>query len=156
MRPGGGLVGGRGPGAAVIDRQLLEIGEDREGQLGAPRIAAELVRGLDVVLDVNRGLLGLDEELALLADAEGVVRRLGRAADLHLVLVDHLFVLLGKSLGVIDVPAERGEEGVDELVADCGLGERGVAVLVVVALEELDELADLRRVGHRRLTVRWW
>ena len=105
--PRGGLVRGCGLGSAVVDGELLEIGEDGEGQLGAPRIAAELVGGLDVVLDVDRGLLGLDEELALLADAEGVIRRLGRAADFDLVLVDDLFVLLGEALHVVDVPAER-------------------------------------------------
>ena len=145
----GGLVRRRGLGAAVVDGQLLEIGEDREGQLGAPRVAAELVRGIDLVLDVHRGLLGLDEELALLAEAEGVVRRLGRVADLHLVLVDHLFVLLREALRVVDVPAERGEEGVDELVAGRDLAERGGVVLVVVAFEELDELDDLGGSNHR-------
>ena len=153
MRPADALSVAAGLDPAVVDGELLEIGEDGEGQLGAPRIAAELVRRLDVVLDVHRGLLGLDEELALLADAEGVVRRFGRAADPHLVLVDDLLVLLREPLGVVDVPAERGEEGINELVADGGLAECGVAVLVVVALEELDKLDDLGRSGHRRLTV---
>ena len=50
---------------------------------------------------------------------------------------------------------ERAERGLDELVADCGLGERGGALLVAVALEGLHELADFSRDRHRRLTVRW-
>ena len=102
----------------------------------------------------DRGLLGLHEELAVLADMEGVVRSFGRSAHLDLVFVDDLFVLLGELLDVVHVPAERGEEGVDELQADRGLAERGIAVLVVVALEELDKLDDLGGCGHRRLTVR--
>jgi hypothetical protein len=60
-----------------------------------------------------------------------------------------------KALCVVNVPAEGDEEGVDELVADRGFAERGVAILVVVALEELHELADFSRDGHRRLTVEW-
>ena len=85
---------------------------------------------------------------------EGVIRHLGRAAHLHLIFVDDLFDRFVKPLGVIHIPAERGEEGVDELQADRGLAERGIAVLVVVALEKLDKLNDLGGCGHRSLTVR--
>ena len=67
------------------------------------------------------GLLGLDEELARAADAEAVVGRLGGAADLDGVLVDHVLVGFGVALLVVDVPAEGLEEGVDELAAELGL-----------------------------------
>lgn len=43
-----------------------------------------------------------------------------------------------------------GDEGIDELVSDCGLGEYGGTVLVVVSLEELDKVNDLGGSGHRR------
>jgi hypothetical protein len=59
-----------------------------------------------------------------------------------------------EALGVVHVPAKGYEQGVNELVANCGFSERGIVVLVVVALEELHELADLSRDGHRRPTVR--
>ncbi|WP_343410346.1 hypothetical protein [Candidatus Amarolinea dominans] len=122
----------------------------------ALRVAAQLIGWFDVVLDVYRGFLGFDEELAFLADAERVVGRLGGVTDEHLVLMHHLLVLLREALGVVDIPAQCGEEGVNELVADRGLAEGRCAVLVVVALEELDELDNLGRSGHGRLTVIWW
>ncbi len=80
--PGGGFVGLVGLDAAVVDGELLEIGQDGEGQLGGPGVAAELVGGGDLVLEVDGGLLGFDEELARAADAEGVIGGLGGAADL--------------------------------------------------------------------------
>ena len=104
----------------------------RERQFGGPGVAAELEGGAGVVFDVDRGLLGLDEELARAADAEAVVRGLGRAADLDGVLVDDVLVGLGVAGPVVDVPAEGLEERVDELAADLGLvvvaGEIGVAL----------------------------
>ena len=93
----------------------------RQRQLGRPGVAAELVGGAGVVLDVDGGLLGLDEELARAADAEAVVGGLGRAADLDGVLVDDVLVGLGVALRVVDVPAEGLEEGVEELAAELGL-----------------------------------
>ena len=89
---GGGLVGFVRLDPAVVDRELLEVGEDAQGQLGAPGVAAELVGRVHVPFDVHRGLLGLDEELARAADAEAVVGRLGAAADLDGVLVHHVLV----------------------------------------------------------------
>ena len=75
--PGGGLVAAVGARAAVVDGELLEVGEDGERQLGRPGVAAQLEGGADVVLDVDGGLLGFDEELARAADAEAVVRGRG-------------------------------------------------------------------------------
>ncbi len=69
---------------------------------------------MDVALDVDRGLLGLDKELAHAADPERVVGRLGEAAHLHRVLVDHVLVRLGVALLVVHVPAERREERVQD------------------------------------------
>ena len=43
----GRLVGFVGLDAAVVDRELLEVGEDAEGQLGAPGVAAQLVGGVE-------------------------------------------------------------------------------------------------------------
>ena len=99
------LVGLVGLDAAVVDGELLEVGEDRERQLGRPGVAAELEGRAGVVLDVDRRLLGLDEELARAADAEAVVGRLGRAADLDGVLVDDVLVGFGVALRCCPCPS---------------------------------------------------
>ena len=141
--PGGGrLIGFVRLDPAVVDRELFEVGEDAQGQLGAPRVAAELVGRVHVAFDVHRGLLGLDEELARAADAEAVVGRLGAAAHLDGLLVHHVLVGLGVALLVGDVPAQRLEEGVDELAADLGFVVRAAAIAVQVGAEALDEIDD--------------
>jgi len=168
-----GLVGLGRLDAAVIDGDLLEVGEDRQRELGGPGIAAQLVGGGGVGLDIDGGFLGLDEELADPADAEAVIGGLGRPADLDRVLVDDVLVGLGVALLVVDVPAEGFEERVDELAADLGLvvaaapgsaapgsaapgsaapgsaaggGARGTVGVGVLG-EALDELEDRSRGG---------
>ena len=106
--------------AAIVDGELLEVGEDAERELGGPGVAAELEGGADVVLDVDGGLLGFEEELAGAADAEAVVGRLGGLADFDGVFVDDVLVGLGVALLVVNVPAEGLEERVEEFAADLG------------------------------------
>ena len=67
---GGGLVFFVGLDAAVVNGQLLEVGQNAQRQLGAPGVAAELEGGRDVVADVDRGFFGFDEKLPQTADAE--------------------------------------------------------------------------------------
>ena len=104
--------------AAVVDGEFLEVGEDGERQLGRPGVAAQLEGGAYVVAHVDRGLLGFEKELPPAADAEAVVRGLGRAADLDRVFVDDVLVGFGVALLVVDVPAEGLEEWVEKLVAE--------------------------------------
>ena len=84
------LVGRGGLDAAVVDGELLEIGEDGDGELGAPGVPAELVGGVDVVADADGGLLGFDEEDPSAAEAEAVVRGAGGALHVQGILVDDL------------------------------------------------------------------
>jgi hypothetical protein len=106
----GGPVGLFGFYAGVVNGQLLEVGEDAERQLGGPAVAPELVGRGNVALDVDRGLLGLDEELAGTADAETVIGRLGITADADGILVDDVLVGVGIARFVIHVPAQGGKE----------------------------------------------
>lgn len=146
---GRGLVGFQRLDAAVVDRELLEVGQNRKRQLGRPGVAAKLVCRRHVALDVHGRLLGLDEELARAADAEGVVGRLGAGADLDDVLVDDVPVGLSQTLAVVHVPAERLEEGVEVIAAKLRLGVTAVAVVVEVQAEALDQLDDLLGCRHR-------
>ena len=49
------------------------------------------------------------------ANAETIVRGLGRPAYPDGVLVDHIFISLGVTAGIVRVPSQRLEEGIDKL-----------------------------------------
>jgi len=144
------LVRGLGALAAVVDRELLEIGENAEGQLGAPGVAPQLIGRADVAFDRYRGLLGFQEELPDSTDAKAIVGRAGRPADLDGVLVDHVLVLLGVAPDVGHVPAQGLEEGVDELHAYAFFLVLVPLVHVQVGGEALHEPLDLSTSLVRR------
>jgi len=144
-----GLVLELGADAAVVDGKLLEIGEDGEGEVGGPGVAAELVGRADIALDVHRGLLRFQEELARPADAETIIGGLGIAPDLDRILGDDVLVGLGPALPVADVPAEFLEERLDELGAELSFLIAGAFVGGEVALEDFDQAFDLLRGGHK-------
>ncbi len=48
---------------AVVDRELFEVGQDAEGQFGAPRVAAELVGGCPSALRSTEGFLASTKNL---------------------------------------------------------------------------------------------
>jgi len=143
-----GLVGVRRAHAAVVDGKLLEVGQQGKRELGRPSVAAQLIGRCRVVLQIDRWLLCLDEELALAADAERVVGGPGVEADLDGVFVDHVFVLLRVAGLVVDVPAESAKEGVDELASHLGLVVGGVEILLAVARKALDEFEYGIWCGH--------
>lgn len=146
---GGGVVAGLGADAAVIDGQLAEIGQDGKGQLGRPGIAAELVGGRGVGDDIDGGFLGLDKELALGPDAKGVIGGLDATALAQAGLVNDVAVAGRAALAVVDVPAQRGKQRVDELGADLSLVIGRAAVEVGVLLVAGDEIANgFERIGH--------
>jgi len=138
------LVVGLDP--AVVHGELLEIAEDAEGELGSPAIAAELEGGAGVVLDIYGGALGFEKEFACAADAEAVVGGFGGLTDFDGVFVDDVLVGFGVAVLVVNVPAERLEEGVEEFAAELGFIVVGRAVGVAVAVEPLDQFKDLRVV----------
>jgi len=92
-------------------------------------------------------LLGLGEEDAAAADAEGVVRRLGRARDLDWLFVDDGLEDFGQAGFVGDIPVERLEPGIEEFKAELLLFVRGPEDLAVL-LEPLDEFDDRRGGRH--------
>ncbi len=96
---------------------------------------------------MDGGAFGFEEELAGAADAEGVIRGLGCAADLDLVLVNYVLEGLGEAQLVVDVAAEGFEEGIDEFDADLSFVVGG-AVGVLIVGETVDEVQDLARGGH--------
>ena len=98
---------------------------------------------------MDGGFLGLDEEFAGAADAEGIVRRGGAGAgNAERIFVDDVLVGLGIALSVVHVPAKGGEEWVDEFLADPCLLVVGVNVGIEVATEGLDTLKNALRNRH--------
>ena len=68
------LVGLIGLLPTVIDRKLLEVGENGEAQARRPGIAAKLKGGIHPCLDVDGGLLGLHKKLAIPSQPKAVIR----------------------------------------------------------------------------------
>jgi hypothetical protein len=152
---GGGLVVFLRSGAAVVDGELVEVGDDAKAQLGGVGIAAELFGGFGVVLNPNGGLLGLDEKLAGAADAEGVIGGRHQPADLQGVLMDDVLVGLGMTGAVEDIPAKGVKERVEELATELRLLVVGREVGIEVAAESLDAFEDARRDRHEVGPQQW-
>ena len=70
---GGSFIAAVRFGAAVVNGELFEIGQDRKGQLGRPGITAKLKSRADIFFDVDGGFLGFDKEFARAANAESVI-----------------------------------------------------------------------------------
>ena len=146
--PDSGTVFGVGTSAAVVDGEMLEIGQDGEGKFGVPGVAAELIGGFGVGFDAGRRLFCLDEEFSGAADAKGVVRRAGFAFDLEGVFVDDVAVLEGDVALVVDVPTEGDEEGVEEFVAQLGFFVVDRGVLFAQLAKAGDKVVNDFRRGH--------
>src|SRR6266496_5626025 len=131
--------------AAVIHGELLEVGQDAEGQLRRPTVAAELEGGTDIILDVQGGLFGFEEKLSRAADAEAVVRRFGRLTNFDGVFVKNVFVGFGVALFVINIPAESFEERVEKLAAGLSFVVVARLVGVAIAVKAINEVEDLLR-----------
>ena len=84
--------------AAVIDGEFFKVGDDGKRQFGRPGVTADLKGGSRSVFDIDGWFFGFDKKLALSADAEGIVRRFGDAADFHRVFVNDIFVGFGIAL----------------------------------------------------------
>ena len=107
--------------AAVVNSEFGEIGQDADGGIARPAIAAQLPGRLDLLADVDGGFFGLDIKGAASPRKEAVVGVFGAAAALQARFVQHL-------MAVADIPAQRGEEGIDEFLPQLsfvivGLGE---------------------------------
>ncbi len=151
---GGGFVGFAGAETGIVDGELVEIGDDAEGEFRGEGVAAELGGGSGIFLDFDGRLLGFDEEFAGAADAEGVVGGgSGDAGDFQGFLVDNVLVGLSVAGGVVDVPTEGGEERVEEFATQLGLLVVGVEVGIEVAAESVDEGEEAR--GNRHGGARW-
>ena len=115
---------------------------------------AQLIGRIGVVLDVNARLLALYEEFYGFADAEGVIRCLGRSADLDRILVHKVLVRLGVARFVVHVPAEGLEEWIDEFQPDLSFVVLTGAVGISITLEPFDEIDDFPWSGHRYVACR--
>lgn len=138
----GGFVALVGADAGIVNRQLLEVGEHGERELGAPGVAAQLVGGPGVGLDGDGGLFGFEEELTGAADAEAVVGGLDVAADFDGILVDDVLVGVGVALLVVDIPAEGLPEGVEVFAAELRLVVAGGLVVLDMGLEIFDDFMN--------------
>jgi len=144
----GGLVGGVGLAAAVVDGKFFKIGQDGERQLGGPGVAAQLEGGGVPLAEVDGGLFGFHEEDPPTAHPEGIIG--GAAATLHRqgVLVNHILVGFGVPGAVRHVPAERLEERVNELAAGLGFVIARLAEIGGQGGKVVNQFEDRIGCGH--------
>src|SRR4051812_20124668 len=91
----------------VIYSKLFKVGNDAHRQLGAPSITAHLVSRIDVALYIYAWLLGFHKKQPLaIANAKGIVRRLGGLADLKAVFMNHFTVAFSITVFIIHVPTK--------------------------------------------------
>ena len=108
--------------AAIIDGEFLEVGQDTDRQLGGPCVAPQLKGRSDGLANIDRWLLGFNEETPrAAAGAETVVGCFCASADANGIFVDYFLVGIGIALAVKDVPAEGLEQRINELFAELGL-----------------------------------
>ena len=144
-----GLVAGLGTDAAVVDGELLKIGENAERKLGGPRIAANLIGRAHLLFEIDGGLLRLQKELANPADAEAVIRRASLPGAAQGGLMDHIFILLGVATHVAHIPAERLEEGIDKFDANLSFVIFRATVVFDSSREARYQFNDFFRGLHR-------
>ena len=101
--------------------------------------------GSRVILDSNGRLLGFNEKLAGSANAEGVIGRFGDTSNLNGILVNHIFICFGITFEIVDIPAKRFKEWINELAAHLGLGVGTGFVCFKVAFEAFNKVVDYLR-----------
>lgn len=149
--PGGGsLVGVVRLLAAIVDRKLGEVREDRNGKLGTPSVAAQLEGRFRVLLDLHGGLLRFQKELAGFADAEGVIGGLHLPVDLQGILVDHFAVGRGVPGFVRYVPTELFHQRIEELLPHLRFVVRGALIGRSVEPVALDQFENGGGDRHAR------
>ena len=114
-----------GANRAVVYGQFLEVGQNGQGKLGAPAVAAKLVGRAGVRADVDAALLRFGVELGQGPDAKGVIRGLLLAFHVEAVFGNDFPVLRRDHRRTPHVPAQRLEEGVDEHLANVGFLDAG-------------------------------
>ena len=137
-----GLVAGPRARGAIVYAQFLEVGQDGQGNLGAPAVAAKLVGRGGVGADVDAALLGFDVELRQRADAEGVIRGLLLALHVQAVFGNDFAVLRRGHGRVAHVPAQGLEKRVDQRLADVGFLDAGSEERLPVRGEVPAQLCD--------------
>ena len=126
------LLGSR-PSGAIVDAQLLEVGQDGEGHLCAPAVAAQLIGRAGVGVDIDTAFLGLGVKLGQGADAESVIRGFLLPFDLQTVFGNNFAVLQRGHGRVAHVPAQGFEKRIDQTLADMGfLDAKGKEIITVV------------------------
>ena len=133
---------------AIINGQFLKIAQDAQRQFGRPAITAQLVRGADVLLDVNGRFLGFEKKFARAANAKTVIRGFCRAAHADGIFMNDVLVGFGVALLVVNVPAQRLEKRIKEFAAQLGFVVLAGFVSVELLFEAGDQIQNFPGRGH--------
>ncbi|MGY8644206.1 MAG: hypothetical protein ACKVJU_24320 [Verrucomicrobiales bacterium] len=87
------------------------------------------------MLDIDSGLFGFEKEFTGATDAKGVIGCFDGIADFDGIFVDDVFVLIGVSGTVVDVPTKGFPKEIEVFAANFGF----VVVLRFVVVDVLGE-----------------
>ena len=142
---GGGRITRHWLLGAVIDRKLLEIGQDGERKVGIPGIPADLEGRTGIIFNIHGRFLCFDNEFPGAPDPKSIVNKLGGPPDADWVFVDNFFVLFGIAPGIVDIPTEGLEERINELPPELGFVELSSPVSCLVKFVSLNKFEDCLR-----------
>ncbi|OPY48696.1 MAG: hypothetical protein A4E49_03445 [Methanosaeta sp. PtaU1.Bin112] len=143
----GGFVILGGPRPAVVDGELLKIGENGDGKVGRPGIAPYLVGRINSRFDIYGWPLNLNEEFSLVKEAKAVVRILDLSFNIDRILLFDLSLIGPAFLLVVDIPPQRLKKGIDELRSQLSLIVLAGPVDILIPLEFFYKLDDLCGCG---------
>jgi hypothetical protein len=127
---------------AIVNDKFLEVGNDTDGKVGTPTVPSELKGGLiggRTFAKIDARLFCFDEKYPLFSDPEGIIG--GSACS---VADESVFESYGSVTGsevffVFDVPAESGEEGIDEIFPALGFVVLGTFIVFLLPMKFFDE-----------------
>ena len=136
-------------GAAVINDELLKIGEHGDWQFGAVGIAPQLKRRRRIVLKIGVRLFGFQKKLARPSYSERVIRCPAGTTNFDIVFVNHITVSHGVAFFIIHVPAQRFPKRIDKFNTNLGFVVFGMFVFSEIAFKFLDKFSyDFWWIGH--------
>ncbi len=96
----------------------------------------------DVAFDVYRWLFCFKEKFPSPASSKGVVGGFGAASNFDGILMNDIFICLGISLFVVDVPTKRLAKRVNKFTSNLSFVVRRSLIRILVKLELVNKIVN--------------
>lgn len=118
----GGRITGHRLLGAVIDRKLLEVGQDGEREVGIPGLPTDLECRTGVILDIHSRFLRFNNEFSGASNPEGVQSiNSVDPTNSNRVFVCNFFIEFRVALCIVNIPSEGLKERIEEFPTQPGL-----------------------------------